>query len=74
MNKLINDPAKVITDALRGLAAAYPELRVDHDNRIVYRGDAPVPLDQAARFDRLDHRRSLAAFSAATGGTDPATV
>jgi dihydroxyacetone kinase-like protein len=43
MNKLINDPAKVITDALRGLAAAHPELRVDHDNRIVYRGDAPVP-------------------------------
>jgi dihydroxyacetone kinase-like protein len=42
MNKLINDPAKVITDALRGLAAAHPELRVDHDNRIVYRGDAPV--------------------------------
>jgi dihydroxyacetone kinase-like protein len=42
MNKLINDPATVITDALRGLAAAHPEVRVDHENRIVYRADAPV--------------------------------
>jgi dihydroxyacetone kinase-like protein len=42
MNKLINDPATVVTDALHGLAAAHPELRVDHENRIVYRGDAPV--------------------------------
>jgi dihydroxyacetone kinase-like protein len=42
MNKLINDPATVIGDALRGLAAAHPELRVDHENRIVYRADAPV--------------------------------
>jgi dihydroxyacetone kinase-like protein len=43
MNKLINDPPNVIRDALLGLAAAHPELRVDHDNRIVCRGDAPVP-------------------------------
>jgi phosphoenolpyruvate---glycerone phosphotransferase subunit DhaK len=42
MNKLINDPATVITDALQGIAAAHPELRVDHENRIIYRGDAPV--------------------------------
>ena len=42
MNKLINDPATVITDALRGLAAAHPDLRVDHEQRIVYRADAPV--------------------------------
>ena len=42
MNQLINDPANVVTDALRGIAAAHPELRVDHENRIVYRGDAPV--------------------------------
>jgi phosphoenolpyruvate---glycerone phosphotransferase subunit DhaK len=42
MNKLINDPATVVADALRGLAAAHPELRVDHENRIVVRGDAPV--------------------------------
>jgi phosphoenolpyruvate---glycerone phosphotransferase subunit DhaK len=43
MKKLINDPANVISDALRGLAAAHPELRVDFENRIVYRADAPVP-------------------------------
>ncbi|HEU4346249.1 MAG TPA: dihydroxyacetone kinase subunit DhaK [Actinoplanes sp.] len=42
MNKLINDPANVVADALRGVAAAHPELRVDHEQRIVYRGDAPV--------------------------------
>ena len=42
MKKLINNPADVVADALRGFAAAHPELRVDHDNRVVYRGDAPV--------------------------------
>ncbi|OJF13240.1 dihydroxyacetone kinase subunit DhaK [Couchioplanes caeruleus] len=42
MNKLINDPANVVSDALRGIAAAHPELHVDHENQIVRRGDAPV--------------------------------
>src|SRR5690349_24490208 len=42
MNKLINDPARVVVDALRGVAAAHPELRVDHEQRVVFRGDAPV--------------------------------
>ena len=42
MHKIINDPANIVPDALRGLAAAHPELRVDHENRIVVRGDAPV--------------------------------
>jgi dihydroxyacetone kinase-like protein len=42
MKKLINDPADVVRDALRGVAAAHPELRVDHENRVVFRGDAPV--------------------------------
>ena len=42
MKKLINDPADVVADALRGMAAAHPELRVDHADRVVYRGDAPV--------------------------------
>jgi dihydroxyacetone kinase-like protein len=42
MKKLINDPADVVPDALRGMAAAHPELRIDHENRIVFRGDAPV--------------------------------
>ena len=42
MKKLINDPADVVVDALRGVAAAHPQLRVDLENRIVVRGDAPV--------------------------------
>jgi phosphoenolpyruvate---glycerone phosphotransferase subunit DhaK len=42
MKKLINDPADVVADALRGIALAHPDLRVDHENRVVFRGDAPV--------------------------------
>ncbi len=42
MRKLINDPADVVAEALRGMALAHPELRVDHENRIVFRSDAPV--------------------------------
>ncbi len=42
MKKLINDPSDVVEQALRGMAAAHPELRVDHENKIIYRGDAPV--------------------------------
>jgi dihydroxyacetone kinase-like protein len=43
MKKLINDPADVVKEALLGVEAAHPELRVDHDNKVVYRGDAPRP-------------------------------
>ncbi len=42
MKKFINDPAHVVSDALRGIAAAHRELRVDHENKVVYRADAPV--------------------------------
>jgi dihydroxyacetone kinase-like protein len=42
MKKLINDPANVVAEALQGLAAAHPELRVDAQNKIIFRGDAPV--------------------------------
>jgi dihydroxyacetone kinase-like protein len=42
MKKLIYDPADVVAEALRGIAAAHPELRVDHDQRVVFRRDAPV--------------------------------
>jgi dihydroxyacetone kinase-like protein len=42
MKKLLNDPATVVVDALRGMAAAHPELRVDLEHRIVVRGDAPT--------------------------------
>ncbi|MBO2452129.1 dihydroxyacetone kinase subunit DhaK [Actinomadura barringtoniae] len=41
MRKLINAPADVVADALRGLAAAHPSLRVDPDAGIVVRADAP---------------------------------
>jgi dihydroxyacetone kinase-like protein len=43
MKKLINDPADVVADALAGVEAAHPQLRVDHANKVVYRGDAPRP-------------------------------
>jgi dihydroxyacetone kinase-like protein len=42
MKKLVNDPADLVTDALRGMAAAHSALRVDLENRIIYRADAPV--------------------------------
>src|SRR5688572_15684391 len=42
MKKLINDPADVVADALRGIAVAHPDLRVDSGNRVVLRRDAPV--------------------------------
>src|SRR4051812_17249994 len=42
MNKLINDPARVVADALLGIEAAHPELRVDHQQRVIFRGDAPM--------------------------------
>ncbi len=38
MKKFINDPADVLAESLRGVAAAHPELRVDHDHRVIYRG------------------------------------
>ncbi|WP_282778630.1 MULTISPECIES: dihydroxyacetone kinase subunit DhaK [unclassified Nocardia] len=43
MKKLINDPADVVDDALAGMAAAHPELRIDEKNRVILRADAPTP-------------------------------
>jgi dihydroxyacetone kinase-like protein len=40
MKKLINDPNNVLADALVGVAAAHPELKVDAANRIIYRAKA----------------------------------
>ena len=37
MKKLINSPEGVLADALTGIAAAHPELRVDHQHRVIYR-------------------------------------
>src|ERR671918_742244 len=41
MKKLINDPADVVSEALLGIEAAHPELKVDHANKVILRGDAP---------------------------------
>ncbi|GHG09747.1 dihydroxyacetone kinase subunit DhaK [Streptomyces filamentosus] len=42
MKMLINVPETVVADALRGIAAAHPELTVDVERRVVVRRDAPV--------------------------------
>jgi dihydroxyacetone kinase-like protein len=41
MKKLINDPQNVVGEALLGIEAARPDVRVDHANRIIYRREAP---------------------------------
>ncbi|MFC5791043.1 dihydroxyacetone kinase subunit DhaK [Agromyces tardus] len=38
MKKLINSPATVLADALRGVEAAHPDVSVDYANRVVSRG------------------------------------
>jgi dihydroxyacetone kinase-like protein len=43
MKKLINDPADVVSEALLGIEAAHPSLRVDHQHKVIYRADAPRP-------------------------------
>jgi dihydroxyacetone kinase-like protein len=43
MKKFINDPADVVKESLAGLTAAHPDLvRVDFENQIVVRKDAPT--------------------------------
>jgi dihydroxyacetone kinase-like protein len=42
VKKLINDPTSVVTDALAGIEAAHPELRIDHEHKVIYRAAAPV--------------------------------
>jgi len=43
MKKLINDPADVVTDALRGIAVAHPSLDVDVANKLVVRAGGATP-------------------------------
>jgi dihydroxyacetone kinase-like protein len=43
MKKLINAPTDVVAESLRGLEAAHPGLRVDHENKVVFRADPPRP-------------------------------
>jgi phosphoenolpyruvate---glycerone phosphotransferase subunit DhaK len=42
VKKLINSTDDVVAESLLGVAAAHPELRIDLDNRVVFRGDSPV--------------------------------
>jgi dihydroxyacetone kinase-like protein len=43
MKKFVNDPAEIVKESLAGLAAAHPDLvRVDFENQIVVRKDAPT--------------------------------
>src|ERR1700737_3185754 len=43
MKKLINSPESLVKDALAGMLALHPELiRVDFENKIIVRADAPV--------------------------------
>ncbi|MEU0506910.1 dihydroxyacetone kinase subunit DhaK [Nocardia sp. NPDC005998] len=41
MKKLINNPSDIVAEALTGMAAAHPELRVDEKNKLVLRADEP---------------------------------
>lgn len=44
MKKIINDPATVVVDALRGMALAHADLLdVQYDPAVVVRADSPVP-------------------------------
>ena len=44
MKKLINDPADIVANALRGIEAVHGDrVRLDHQHRIMYRLDAPRP-------------------------------
>src|SRR5690349_23809692 len=43
MKKLINSPETVVTDALRGVAAAHPSLTVDVENKVITRAGGPTP-------------------------------
>ena len=43
MKKLINKPEDVVKEALAGMQALHPELlRVDFENQVIVRADAPV--------------------------------
>jgi dihydroxyacetone kinase-like protein len=41
MKKLINASADVVAESLCGLEAVHPELRVDHENKVVFRAGSP---------------------------------
>ncbi len=42
MKKLINAPEDVVAEALLGMEQAHPELKINHELKVIVRGDAPV--------------------------------
>ena len=72
MQKLINEPAHVVTEYLQGLAAAHPEyLRFDAEQRIVVRTAPAMPGKvnvawNVAMTARTRMRLSMSAKSANT--------
>lgn len=42
MKKLINAAEDVVAEALQGMERAHPELKINHDLKVIVRGDAPV--------------------------------
>lgn len=41
MKKLINNPDSVVVQALQGMAAAHPDLRIDLDKQVIFRASGP---------------------------------
>lgn len=41
MKKLINNPDNVVVEALAGVAAAHPEVRVDFEKQVIFRASGP---------------------------------
>ena len=66
MKKLINAPDDVLAEALVGVEAAHPDLRVDHANRIIYRGDAEG-LRARSRSSRAAARATSRSTAASSG-------
>ena len=56
MKKLINSPDDVIAEALKGIGAADQNVRVDHDNRVIFRASPDPPRAHPPREGRGDLR------------------
>jgi dihydroxyacetone kinase-like protein len=73
MKKFINDPADVVKESLAGLAAAHPDLvRVDFENQIVVRKDAPTGRWRSSPAAARGTSRCTAASSEPACSTPPA--
>ena len=74
VKKFINDPETVVPEALAGVAAAHPGLvRVDLENQLVLRADAP-PVSRGAQGKGQRGRmrdRQTTRYQRATGESVP---